>query len=275
MEIGSATSSFTAGFAVSQKTPTTGTQQADASASPTNDSRTYQRAMGTTAGGASDLLGNNFVHADSGPSKYVAATITNLQTDMSFGDKMGTLLDSLKGQAALLNTKMHVSSHDSTYVVATLMQHKVKDGVKQVTNDEYMDRSADNLDDLKDDIEKRAEEATQPKDASQADTSETTGTNASTDAATSTTDQTASTGQDATATGDTGENGGQQAATAAEAATAAGEGANQQNATASASATEEIAQAAAAAAQGGTTASQTTQAPAQTPPTTASLDILV
>jgi|GEM_PF-6714626 len=274
MEIGSATSPFAAGFAVSQKTPTTGTQQADASASPINDSRTYQRAMGTTAGGASDLLKNNFVHTESSQSKYVAATITNLQTDMSFSDKMGSLLGSLDAQYAALT-----GSGVSGYVAATLMQHKVEDDVEQVTNDEYMDQSADNLDDLKDDIEQRAEEATQPKDASQTDTSETTGTNASTDAATATspTDQAASTGQDATATADTGENGGQQAATSPDSsvtAPAAGEGANQQNATASA--TEEIAQAAAAAAaQGGSTASQATRNPAQTPPTAASVDILV
>jgi hypothetical protein len=261
MEIGGTTSPFAAGFAVSQKTPMTGTQQADASASPTDASRTYQRAMGTTAGGASDLLGNNFVHADSGPSKYVAATITNLQTDMSFSDKMGSLLGSLDAQYAALT-----GSGVSGYAAATLMQHKVKEGVKQVTNDEYMDQSADNMDDLKDEIERRAEEATQPKDASQIDTSEITETNASTDAATATspTDQAA---QDASSPGaDAQANAAQQGATSPDSsvtAPAAGEGANQQNATAS------------AAAQGGTTASQTTRNPAQTPPTTASLDILV
>ncbi|EFL52459.1 conserved hypothetical protein [Solidesulfovibrio fructosivorans JJ]] len=265
MEIGSATSPFAAGFAVSQTMGTTGKQQADAAGSATDSGRGYQRALGSTASSASNVLANNFVQTNFEQSKYVTATVSNLQTERDFGDKMGTLLDSLKGQAALLNTKMHVSSHDSTYVVATLMQHKVKDGVKQVTNDEYMDQSADNLDDLKDEIEQRAEEATQPQDPSQGDAADTSQTADTADASTATTatDQAAPTGQDASALADTRENGGQQAETVTEAATAAGAS----NATGAATPPTAV--------SGDAATSEPAQNPSLLPPTTASLDILV
>ncbi|EFL52460.1 conserved hypothetical protein [Solidesulfovibrio fructosivorans JJ]] len=259
MEIGSATSPFTAGLALSQKAATTGTQQADAAASTGNGSRIYQRAMGTTAGGASDLLGNNFVHADSGQSKYVAATIMDLQTDMSFSDKMGSLLGSLDAQYAALT-----GSGVSKYAAAAIMQHKVKEGVKQVTNDEYMDQSADNLDNLKDDIEKRAEEATQPQDPSQGDAADTSQTADAADASTATTpgDQDASTGQDAGQTADTQQTD-DQTAPATETATGAGAS----NATGAATPP--------AAVSGNAATSETAQNPSLLPPTTVSLDILV
>ena len=158
MRIGSATASITALTTASQTQARTNRQNDTAATFPGVEN-TYQRSMGTTASDASNVLGNNFVHTNSDQSKYIAATLLDLQTDLGFKDKMGSLLDSLKGQYAQL-----ANSGASQYVAATLMQHRVEEGVQQVTDDEYMDESANTLSDIKDDIEQKAEEATQPQD---------------------------------------------------------------------------------------------------------------
>jgi hypothetical protein len=121
--------------------------------------------MGTSASAASNMLSTNFVTADATSSKYIKATISSLQTQNSFGDRMGSLLDGLSAQYSLLASSTQVSSGNGTYVAATLMQHRVEEGVQRTTENEVADQSSKNLDDLKEDIEQRAKEATQPQDA--------------------------------------------------------------------------------------------------------------
>ncbi|EHJ49256.1 hypothetical protein DFW101_3257 [Solidesulfovibrio carbinoliphilus subsp. oakridgensis] len=184
MDIGSATASFAARTAWKQASSATTPPQTGAA-----DNHGYQRSMGTTASKTSHLLANNFVTTDSTPSKYITATLSSLETANSFGDRMGALLDGLSAQYSLLQSTTQVSSGDGTYVAATLMQHRVEDGVKRTTEDEFADESARNLDDLKEDIEQRAEEATTPQDETteggQTDTTGKTDASAAADAGTS------------------------------------------------------------------------------------------
>ena len=160
MDIGSVTGAFSTHATLTQVSATTAPQQADAS-----DSRTYQRAMGTTASAASNMLSTNFATTDATSSKYIKATISSLQTQNSFGDRMGSLLDGLSAQYSLLASSMQTSSGNGTYVAATLMQHRVEEGVQRTTENEVADQSSKNLDDIKEDIEQRAQDATQPQDA--------------------------------------------------------------------------------------------------------------
>lgn len=160
MEIGSVTGAFTTHATLAQASATTAAPQADASAG-----HTYQRAMGTTASAASNVLATNFVTTDATSSKYIKATISSLQTQNSFGDRMGSLLDGLSAQYSLLASSKQTSSGDGTYVAATLMQHRVEEGVQRTTENEVADQSSNNLDDIKEDIEQRAQDATQPQDA--------------------------------------------------------------------------------------------------------------
>ncbi|MEA4858711.1 MAG: hypothetical protein AAGU21_19815 [Solidesulfovibrio sp.] len=160
MDIGSAASAFTAQASLAQTAATSARQQDDASAG-----RGYQRSMGTTVSAATNMLATNFVSTNSESSKYIKATISSLQTENSFGDRMGSLLDGLNAQYSLLASSMQVSSGNGTYVAATLMQHRVEDGVQRTTENEVADESAKNLDDIKQDIEQRAQDATQPQDA--------------------------------------------------------------------------------------------------------------
>jgi hypothetical protein len=159
MDIGSVTGAFTMHATLAQASATTAPQQAEAS-----DSRTYQRAMGTTASAASNMLSTNFATTDATSSKYIKATISSLQTQNSFGDRMGSLLDGLSAQYSLLASSMQTSSGNGTYVAATLMQHRVEEGVQRTTENEVADQSSNNLDDIKEDIEQRAQDATQPQD---------------------------------------------------------------------------------------------------------------
>ena len=160
MDIGSVTGAFTTHATLTQASATPASQQSDAS-----DSRTYQRAMGTTASAASNVLSTNFATTDATSSKYIKATISSLQTQNSFGDRMGSLLDGLSAQYSLLASSMQASSGNGTYVAATLMQHRVEEGVQRTTENEVADQSSKNLDDIKEDIEQRAQDATQPQDA--------------------------------------------------------------------------------------------------------------
>ncbi len=171
MDIGSTTPSSTVWPSLTQTPAASPRQQADAT-----DSSAYQRALGTTGSDASNALAANFVTTESTSSKYIKATVSSLQTANSFGDRMGSLLDGLAAQYSLLTSTMQVSSGDATYAAATRMQHRVNDGVKRATEDEVADESARNLDDIQEDIEQRAEEATQPQnDAAQAAQTDTTG----------------------------------------------------------------------------------------------------
>ncbi|WP_029459096.1 hypothetical protein [Solidesulfovibrio alcoholivorans] len=160
MDIGSVTGAFTAHATLALASATTAPSQAD-----TSDGHTYQRAMGTSASAASNMLSTNFATTDATSSKYIKATLSSLQTQNSFGDRMGTLLDGLSAQYSLLASSMQVSSGNGTYVAATLMQHRVEEGVQRTTENEVADQSSKNLDDIKEDIEQRAQDATQPQDA--------------------------------------------------------------------------------------------------------------
>ena len=160
MDIGSVTGAFTAHATLALASATTAPSQAD-----TSDGHTYQRAMGTSASAASNMLSTNFATTDSTSSKYVKATLSSLQTQNSFGDRMASLLDGLSAQYSLLASSMQTSSGNGTYVAATLMQHRVEDGVQRTTENEVADQSSKNLDDIKEDIEQRAQDATQPQDA--------------------------------------------------------------------------------------------------------------
>lgn len=160
MDIGSVTGALTAHATLARASATTAPQQAEAS-----DSRTYQRSMDTTASAASNMLATNFVTTEAASSKYVKATISSLRTQNSFGDRMGSLLDGLSAQYSLLASSMQASSGNGTYVAATLMQHRVEEGVQRTTENEVADQSSKNLDDIKEDIEQRTQDATQPQDA--------------------------------------------------------------------------------------------------------------
>lgn len=160
MDIGSVNGALTAHATLARASATTAPQQAEAS-----DSRTYQRSMDTTASAASNMLATNFVTTEAASSKYVKATISSLRTQNSFGDRMGSLLDGLSAQYSLLASSMQASSGNGTYVAATLMQHRVEEGVQRTTENEVADQSSKNLDDIKEDIEQRAQDATQPQDA--------------------------------------------------------------------------------------------------------------
>ena len=143
MDIGSVTGAFTAHATRAQASATTAAPQADAS-----DGRTYQRAMNTSASAASNMLSTNFATTDSTSSKYVKATLSSLQTQNSFGDRMASLLDGLSAQYSLLASSKQTSSGDGTYVAATLMQHRVEEGVQRTTENEVADQSSKNLDDI-------------------------------------------------------------------------------------------------------------------------------
>lgn len=252
MLIGSATASLTGLTTASQTQARSNQQTATAATSPVAE-HTYQRSMGTTASDASNVLANNFVKTNFENSKYITATISNLQTEQNFGDTMGSLLDSLKGQYAQL-----ANSGASQYVAATLMQHRVEEGVQQVTDDEYMDESANTLSDIKDDIEQKAEEATQPQNDASQTTQNARQTDSTATATASATDPTTTTVSDSQASAD------QQTGDLSEAGTPA-------NKAASDAATTPVA----VEAGSGLIAAYTAQPIDQPQATTASLDILI
>uniref|UniRef100_I2Q5X8 Uncharacterized protein n=1 Tax=Desulfovibrio sp. U5L TaxID=596152 RepID=I2Q5X8_9BACT len=257
MDIGSATASFAARTAWKQASSTPTPPQADTAAS-----RVYQRSMGTTASDKSNVLATNFVATDSESSKYLKATLSSLQTANSFADRMGSLLDGISAQYSLLQSTMQVSSGNATYVAATLMQHRVEDGVKRTTEDEFADESANNLDDLKEGIEQRAEEATTPQDdTTQADQTDTTGKT------------------DASVAADAGASAGAQDAASSEspatpATETAGENAAQPSPTSSETPADAATAAAPAAVMDVPVAAYAVQQAAQTPPAPTSLDMM-
>jgi len=159
MEITSPITSLASVAALTQTTAASAKQQ-----TATAPSRDYQRSMGTSASGSSSLLQNNFVQTQFVQSKYVTTTISSSQSERSFSDQMGSLLNSLGSQFSQVASGVHSADGNPQFITAYLMQHRVEDGVEQVTDDKYMDESAKNLDDIKENIDEKAQQATQPQD---------------------------------------------------------------------------------------------------------------
>ena len=103
-----------------------------------------------------NMLSGNFVKTNFEQSKYLTSRLDSYQTEKSFSNSMSSMLTSLAAQFALT-----AASHGgSTYVAAAINAHKANNSVGQLVDQQIAETSQASLDATRDDLEARAEAAT-------------------------------------------------------------------------------------------------------------------
>jgi len=98
-----------------------------------------------------------------------------LQDSNAFSDRMGLLLGSMSAQFEFAKGQIKLpGGGDTTYLAATLMKNNMDSAVKQTTEQEVSEEAEENLEQIRDEIDERATEATENTASDQgAPTSET------------------------------------------------------------------------------------------------------
>lgn len=143
-----------------------GTLESLASVEATVEAPAASRLAQTS--GSSNSMSGNFFNANYEKSKYVKSTIESKQQESSYASKMTSIVSSLISQATIwdMQRKFGDKNHpiENTYVVGNRLTSASSKVMQQVEEEETAKESQKNLDEIKDNIEERAEEATMPKD---------------------------------------------------------------------------------------------------------------
>ena len=111
-----------------------------------------------------NMLSGNFVKTNFEQSKYLTSRLASYQTDKSFGNSMNSLLTDLAAQFALTASR----NGNSKNIAATINAHKADNSVGQLVDQQVAKASQASLDATRDDLEARAEAATDGSTATDA-----------------------------------------------------------------------------------------------------------
>lgn len=109
-----------------------------------------------------NLMAGNFVHAGSNASKYTKARSAALQAGQAMRSRQSAVLQS--GMATLAGITAS-SSGGENYAELTLAGKKAARSMRREETQSVSERSEENLDEIKDDVESRAEKAMAPAGA--------------------------------------------------------------------------------------------------------------
>ncbi|OLN25185.1 hypothetical protein DVDV_3566 [Desulfovibrio sp. DV] len=107
-----------------------------------------------------NMLSGNFVKTNFEQSKYLTSRLDSYQTDKSFGNSMNSMLTDLAAQFALTASTLHAADGNPQYLAAYLNKHKADNSVGQLVDQQVAKASQASLDATRDDLEARAEAAT-------------------------------------------------------------------------------------------------------------------
>lgn len=111
---------------------------------------------------STNLMSRNFFNSNYERSAYVQATISNHEQQQAFNNRMNTVLTSLVGTAAVWDSQRTFGGSDpieNTYVIGNRMVNAAGQAVSDVKRDEDVKSSKENLDEIKEDLENRSQEA--------------------------------------------------------------------------------------------------------------------
>ncbi|MYL82374.1 hypothetical protein GTA51_04375 [Desulfovibrio aerotolerans] len=111
-----------------------------------------------------NMLSGNFVKTNFEQSKYLASRLDSYQTEKSFSNSMNSMLTDLTAQLAVAASR----SGASIYVAATINAHKADKSVRQLVDQQVAQTSQASLDATRDDLEARAQAATDGSTATDA-----------------------------------------------------------------------------------------------------------
>ncbi|MGE4556170.1 MAG: hypothetical protein AB7D07_05060 [Desulfovibrionaceae bacterium] len=117
---------------------------------------------------SASMMSGNFFNTNYERSKYVNSVISSRQQDQTFSTRMNSLVAGLTAQAQIWNTERQfggASLIENTYVIGQRLMTASSAATTQVKKDETVTQSEKNLEELREDIEQKAEEATAGQDA--------------------------------------------------------------------------------------------------------------
>lgn len=107
----------------------------------------------------SNLMSRNFFNSNHEQSKYVSSSLEAKQQEAVQAQRMTSVVTSLIAQAAVWNMQRAFGGEDkidNTYVIGSRLGAASSKAVGQVGREYAMEESRQNLDELKDDLKKRA-----------------------------------------------------------------------------------------------------------------------
>ncbi len=117
---------------------------------------------------SSSLMSRNFFDYNYERSEYLQANIDGKRLEGSFANKMNSLLNSLTSQAAIWDMERNFGGAvkiENTYVIGTRLATASEQATNRIKQEETSEASEKNLDEIKDEIERKAQEAATPADA--------------------------------------------------------------------------------------------------------------
>ncbi len=133
--------------------------------------KTERTASSTTS--SSSMMSGLFYDSNYERSKYVEAGISSRQQENSFSTKMNSLVSSLVAQAQIWDNERQFGGAvpiENTYLIGQRLGTASTMATNRVKSEETNTHSEKNLDDLREGIEQRAEEATTERDEDAAST---------------------------------------------------------------------------------------------------------
>lgn len=141
-------------------------------AAETLATQTLQAAGAQTASAhvaSSNVMSRNFFDSNYKRSEYVQASIDDKQLEGTYANKMNSMMNSLMAQASIWDLQRRFGDKDhpieNTYVIGTRLVTTSSQATNRIQREETYEASEKNLDAIKDDIERKAQEAIAPTDA--------------------------------------------------------------------------------------------------------------
>ena len=117
---------------------------------------------------SSNPMSGNFYNAAHEQSKYVQSSLEGKRQESAYANKMTSVVTSLISQASLWDQNRHFGDKnhpiENTYVIGNRLTTASSKVMRQVQEEETAKESKKNLDEIKEDIEQRADKATAPAD---------------------------------------------------------------------------------------------------------------
>jgi len=117
---------------------------------------------------SSSMMSGNFFNSNYERSKYVNSVISSRQQNQTFSTRMNSLVAGLTAQAQIWNAERQFGGAENTYVIGQRLMTASSAATTQVKKDETVTQSEKNLEELRENIEQKAEEATAGQDADDA-----------------------------------------------------------------------------------------------------------
>lgn len=119
-----------------------------------------------TGGDSSNLMARNFVKLDFTQSKYVDASLQAARQEQSAVASMNAMITGLSSVAEMWTAEAASrGSEASVYVTGQLLGFLADTKLDQVKDEETTEASEENLEEIKEDVEARAEEAVSPEES--------------------------------------------------------------------------------------------------------------